>query len=142
VSPFYSALAECVFGPTLAIGYLTSIAMAVEAGLLKAIGKALANVGRVALSCYIMQSLLCTTLFYSWGFGLFNRLNAVQNLGVACGVALINVVFAALWLRWFAIGPLEWLWRSLVEGQRLPIRRGGYSLTNVQRPEAPSFDVG
>jgi uncharacterized protein len=142
VSPAYDAMVESAFSPFLAVAYVTLVAMAVEAGLFKPIGLLFSNVGRVALTCYIMQSLICTTLFYSWGFGLFNRLDRVQNVGVACAVALINMVFAALWLRRFAIGPLEWLWRSLTEGKRMPILKRGYSLTPVERPETPRFDVG
>jgi uncharacterized protein len=102
-------------------------AMAVEKGVLISVFGAVANVGRMALTTYLGQSLLATVIFYSWGFGLFGRLDLVQQLGVVAGIWVANLVFAHLWLQRFAIGPVEWLLRSLTEGRRLPSRKESYS---------------
>lgn len=113
---------EFAFAPWLAIGYLMLGAMWAESGRFRKVANAIARVGRVALTTYLMQSVLCTFAFYSWGLGLFGKLTMSQSLGVVAGVWTVNVVFAWLWLRRFDIGPAEWLWRSLTEGRRQPWR--------------------
>ena len=68
-------------------------------------------VGRMALSNYLLQTLICTTLFNH--FALFNKLDRLQLLALVPLVWLINVLFSTLWLRAFRQGPMEWLWRRL-----------------------------
>lgn len=112
---------EGFVGPLLGIGYVIAIAICVEKGIATCLWRALAQVGRVALSTYLMQSLLCTSFFYSWGFGYFGRLSLAESLLAVLAVWAINLVTAHLWLRWFALGPVEWVWRCLTEGRRFPI---------------------
>jgi uncharacterized protein len=119
----FSILWEVVLGPILGLGYVMLGAVIVEAGLFRTGQKALAKVGRVALSAYLLQSILCTAIFYSWGGDLYGKLNAMQLLGVTAAVWVVCVVFAYAWLALFDIGPVEWLWRSLTEGKLLPLRR-------------------
>jgi uncharacterized protein len=118
---------EFVGGPILAVGYLMLGAVLVERGTARWITTALAKVGRVALTTYLSQSVLASIAFYSWGFGLFGRLSLAGQLGVVVGIWAVNLLFAHLWLRRFAMGPVEWLLRSLTEGKRLP---------NVRAPDA------
>ncbi len=75
----------------------------------------------MALSNYLMQSVLCTTLFEGWGFGLFGRLGRLELLGVVGAVWLIQLTVSPLWLRYFRFGPMEWLWRSLTYWKRYPL---------------------
>ncbi len=72
---------------------------------------AVSCVGRMALSNYLLQTLVCTTLFDS--LGLFNKLDRLQLLALVPAVWAINVLFSLLWLRHFRQGPVEWLWRKL-----------------------------
>lgn len=72
---------------------------------------ALRQVGRMALTNYLLQTLLCTTLFYQ--FAMFNHWSRTALLWVVPVVWLINVLFSILWLRHFKQGPVEWLWRKL-----------------------------
>lgn len=72
---------------------------------------AIACVGRMALTNYILQTLICTTLFYR--FELFMKFDRLTLLAFVVPVWLINIVFSLLWLRYFRQGPLEWLWRQL-----------------------------
>jgi uncharacterized protein len=88
----------------------------------------LAAVGRMALTNYIMQSLICTTLFYGYGFGLFGRLDYAWQLVVVAAVWALQLVISPWWLRRFHFGPLEWLWRWLTYGVRPPLRRTGDAL--------------
>jgi uncharacterized protein len=113
---------EMLFAPLLAPGYIMLLAVASERGWFAAGQKAVERVGRLALTNYILQSLLCTFVFYSWGLGLFAELERVQAYLVVAAVWIVNLVFSWAWLRRFDIGPLEWALRSLTEGRRLPWR--------------------
>ncbi|MEB6378444.1 DUF418 family protein [Leclercia adecarboxylata] len=84
---------------------------------------AVACVGRMALSNYILQTLICTTLFYH--LGLFMQFDRLQLLGIVLPVWLVNILFSVLWLRYFRQGPLEWLWRQLTA------RASGVSSSNT-----------
>ncbi|ELY4519766.1 DUF418 domain-containing protein YeiB [Cronobacter muytjensii] len=72
---------------------------------------AVACVGRMALTNYLLQSLICTTLFNH--FGLFMKFDRFALLAFVPAVWAVNLVFSVLWLRYFRQGPLEWLWRRL-----------------------------
>jgi uncharacterized protein len=120
---FIESATEILFGPLLSLGLIMLLAVIAENRWFASIQWALAKVGRTAFSNYILQSLLCTTIFYSWGFGLYGKLNRLELLYVVAGVWMANILFAHFWLLKFQLGPLEWLWRSLTEGRRLPIRK-------------------
>ncbi|MFD0363097.1 DUF418 domain-containing protein [Nocardia sp. GCM10030253] len=79
-------------------------------------GRRLTEVGRTALSCYILQNLVGSILCYGWGFGLAARVSPDARVPFTVGtylvVALIIVGFAHLWLRRFERGPVEWLWNA------------------------------
>lgn len=83
----------------------------------------LAAVGRMAFTNYIMHSVLCTTLFYGHGFGLFGRVDRLGQLCIVLVIAALQLWYSPLWLRRFRFGPLEWLWRTLTYWQPQPFRR-------------------
>lgn len=88
--------------------------------LLLPLQRALAAVGRTALSNYLLTSLICQFLF-KWGpWKLYGRLDYYQELYVVAGVWMVNIVGSMLWLRFYAFGPVEWLWRSLTYWKRQP----------------------
>lgn len=78
------------------------------------VGTRLSEVGRTALSCYILQNLVASIICYGWGFGLAARFSPDARVpftvAVYLVVALVIVCFAHLWLRRFDRGPVEWLW--------------------------------
>lgn len=76
----------------------------------------LAAVGRTALSNYMLQSLICTSVFYGHGLGWFGYLSRVELWGVVIGVWAIQIALSMLWLGYFRFGPLEYLWRRLTYG--------------------------
>jgi uncharacterized protein len=76
----------------------------------------LATVGRMALSNYLLQSLICTTIFYSYGLGLFGKVRPSLGLLFTIIIFLIQIPLSVWWLRRFQFGPIEWLWRSLTYG--------------------------
>ena len=79
--------------------------------------------GRMALSCYIGQSLIGIFLFYGIGLGFGLSLGLVYIELTALAVFLFQVLLCRLWLRYFRFGPLEWLWRLATYGHYFPIKR-------------------
>jgi uncharacterized protein len=84
---------------------------------------ALAAVGRMALTNYLLQSLICTTIFYGHGFGQFGRISRVGQLPIAGAVWVALLALSSWWFRHFSVGPIEWAWRSAASGRPLPLRR-------------------
>lgn len=72
---------------------------------------AITHVGRMALTNYLLQTLICTTLFYRMGWYL--SMTRLQLLALVPAIWLINIMFSLIWLRYFRQGPVEWLWRYL-----------------------------
>ncbi|OCB44095.1 hypothetical protein A5721_21670 [Mycobacterium vulneris] len=100
-------------------------------------GRRLAEVGRMALSSYVLQNVLASAICYGWGFGLAAATPTAQRVPATVAVYLVVVAvvmcFAHLWLRRFRRGPVEWLWntsyRALADRTRdlrpLPHHRDG-----------------
>lgn len=81
----------------------------------------IAPVGRMPLTTYLMQSLICTSLFYGWGLGWDTPPPAI-TVGLGVAIFALQIAIAHLWLRWFRFGPAEWLWRSIVYWRLQPMR--------------------
>jgi uncharacterized protein len=97
----------------MALGHAAVVMMICKAGLLPWLTRPLAAVGQMALTNYLLQSLICTTLFYGYGLGLFGRLDRVQLWLVVLAIWALQLALSPLWLKHFRYGPAEWLWRSL-----------------------------
>ena len=82
---------------------------------------ALAAVGRLALSNYVLQTLACTAIFYGHGLGLFARVDRAGQLAIAAALGAAQLAATAWWTRHFARGPLERAWRAVTYGRA---RRG------------------
>jgi uncharacterized protein len=81
----------------------------------------LAPVGRMALTNYLLQTVTCVTLFYGYGFGMFGKFGALQATLIALAIFACQIVLSSVWLRYFAYGPMEWIWRQLTYRRRLSI---------------------
>ncbi|WP_295573355.1 DUF418 domain-containing protein [Stenotrophomonas maltophilia] len=84
----------------------------------------LAPVGRMALTHYLGQSLLCTWLFYHYGLGVFEMMPRSVQLLFALLLFALQVWLSRAWLRRFRFGPMEWVWRAMTYRQWPPMRRG------------------
>ena len=82
-----------------------------------------AAVGRMALTNYLMQTVLCTFIFYGHGLGQFGMLERWQQLLLVVAIWVLQLVVSPFWLRYFRFGPAEWLWRSLTYMELQPMRR-------------------
>lgn len=85
--------------------------------------KPLRHVGRMALTNYIMQSVIGLILFSSIGFSLYETMSPSETLLTAIAVFCVQVIYSKIWLTFFKFGPLEWLWRSFTYKKLLPIRK-------------------
>jgi uncharacterized protein len=85
--------------------------------------KRFAAVGRMALTNYLMQTVICTTIFYGHGLGLFGQVERSGQILMVFGVWLLQLIWSPVWLRHFRFGPAEWLWRSLTYLKFQPLRR-------------------
>lgn len=72
----------------------------------------LAPMGRMTLTLYVMQSVLCTPLYYGYGLGWYATIDQAHALAFGVAFFLAQMVFAHLWFRVFYYGPLEWVWRA------------------------------
>lgn len=86
-------------------------------------GQALQAVGRMALTNYLMQSLIATTLFYGYGLAQFGLWDRVHLYGLVFAIWAFQLAVSRVWLRDFQFGPIEWLWRSLTYGIRQPFHK-------------------
>lgn len=108
-----------LFAPVLAFGYIGLIAHAQERGWLIGLSKGLVNIGRMALSNYMLQNILASILFYGWGFGLANHSSALLAVAAWLGLSLALAIFSNFWLQRFEAGPFETVWKYFSE---LPFR--------------------
>ncbi len=100
-------------GPLLTLTYVSTILLCAEKLMRSRVAQAIGSAGRMALSNYLFQSLIASTLFYGYGFGLGGALSRLETLLMAVGIFMIQVLISHLWLEKFRFGPAEWLWRSL-----------------------------
>lgn len=107
----------------VAFGWVGLVVLAARAAALAAATQRLAAVGRMAFSNYILHTLICTTIFYGHGFGLFGRVERTGQIAIVAAIWVLQLIVSQIWLRYFMFGPLEWLWRSLTYLKWEPFRR-------------------
>ena len=106
----------------IALGWIGLIMLWCQSARAPALKERMAAVGRMAFSNYILQTVICTTIFYGHGFGYFESVPRTGQILIVFAIYAAQLVIAPLWLRHFRFGPLEWLWRSLTYGKRQPFR--------------------
>jgi uncharacterized protein len=112
------------FGSVIvALGHVGAIMLVYQSGALAWLTRRLAAVGRMALSNYLTHSIVCTTLFYGYGFGLFGKVDRTGLLGIVLTIWAVQLWLSPIWLKYFRYGPAEWLWRSLTYWRLQPMRR-------------------
>jgi uncharacterized protein len=99
----------------VALGWTAVVMLLCQRG--RALGP-VAAVGRMALTNYLLQSVICTTIFYGHGRGLFGRVDRAGQLAIVVGIWMFQMLVSAAWLRYFDVGPVEWVTRWLVYRRR------------------------
>jgi uncharacterized protein len=97
----------------LASFYASSIVLMARSGPWKRWLEPLGFVGRMALTNYLLQSVIGTTIFYGYGLGLYASWGPATDIPLALGIFACQVAISRWWLRRFRFGPAEWVWRSL-----------------------------
>ena len=129
------ALIGQTFGaPALSIFYMISLVLLAQTATRERRLLPLASVGRMAISNYLLQTLICTTLFYGYGFGLYGQVGATAGVLLTIAIYALQIPLSVWWLRHFRFGPVEWLWRSLTYGQRQPMRYPPTDTSGRSRP--------
>ncbi|MEO0475977.1 MAG: DUF418 domain-containing protein [Planctomycetota bacterium] len=114
-------------GTLLSIAWGSAVVLLVQAGALARLRRALVAVGRMALTNYLTQSLICTTLFYGYGFALFGSLSRSELLLIVLAIWLFQLLWSPWWLARHERGPLEAVWRRITYG---PGKKEAAGLTN------------
>ena len=109
----------------LALGYFALVVLGLGVpGLSRALGW-LAPAGRMALTLYLLQSLLAALLFHGYGLGLWGQVGRAGQVLLALAIFALQVALAHWWMARYRFGPMEWLWRWITYGARPPMRLAG-----------------
>jgi uncharacterized protein len=106
----------------LAFGYIATATLLVQRPRWRRILGHFAPVGRMALTNYLSQTVICLLIFYGYGAGLIGQVGATAALVIALLIFAIQMAWSPWWLTRFHFGPAEWLWRTLTYGQVQPLR--------------------
>lgn len=110
-----ASLVVPAIAPLLSLGYLALGARLFDRAADAPVTRTFASVGRMALTNYLSQSVICTAVYY--GLGLYGRGTLLAALALTAAVWVFNVAFSTWWLSRFDQGPVEWLWRRLTYGR-------------------------
>jgi uncharacterized protein len=105
------------------LGYLSLIILVFRTEVLKRIGDWMVAVGRMALSNYLIQSVIGALVFYGFGLAQFDQMTRLDIAMVIVFVWIFQVIFSVIWMKIFYYGPFEWLWRSLTYWRIQPLRK-------------------
>lgn len=104
------------------IGHVGLFMLFIKSGILGFLQKALAAVGTMALTNYLMHSLITSIIFYGFGFSLYGELQRFELYYIVGGIWIFQLISSPIWLKYFQYGPVEWLWRSLTYQKKQPFR--------------------
>lgn len=107
----------------IAMGHVGMIMIFCKSNFLNWLKSGLASVGKMALTNYLMHSVICMIVFTGVGFGLFNKLERYELLFVVFSIWIFQLILSPIWLTYFQYGPMEWLWRNLSYQKVYPIRK-------------------
>jgi uncharacterized protein len=113
-----------ILSPFGTLFYVSLFILIIKSGAVRWLINALAATGRMAFTNYIAQTIIMTGIFWGGrGFGLFGQFDRVELTFLVFAIWIVQLVWSPLWLSRFAMGPLEWLWRSLTYMRFIPLRR-------------------
>ncbi len=118
-----SAAMHIIGGITLGLAYISVIIILFIKGKSAFFERYFVPVGRMALTNYLMQSLITALLFHSYGLSLFGKVEVWQGIILTVIIFTLQIFFSRWWLKKYQYGPAEWLWRSLTYLKKQPMKR-------------------
>jgi len=116
-------IANYIGSVLVAFGHLALVMRIVQSGAFTRLMRRFAAVGRMAFTHYLLHSLILTSVFYGYGFGLYGDVPRLAQMLFVVAVIGLQLYVSPLWLERFRFGPAEWLWRSLTYWRRQPMRQ-------------------
>ena len=120
----------------VALGFVSMVMLLLPVKLFHPVWRAFASAGQLALSNYLIQSIVCTIFFYGYGMGYFGILNQIQLYFFVLEVIMVQMVLSIIWLRYYNYGPAEWLLRRVSYGRPLP---GSFRKSPAVEPVIPAL---
>jgi len=93
--------------------YVSIIILGAQSGFWKKVLTPAGEAGKMALTNYLSQTLICVIIFYGFGFGLYGRVSVSAGILITIAIFMVQVAWSNAWLRKFKYGPMEWFWRLL-----------------------------
>jgi len=121
-SLYFGRMPNTLAAPLLAFAYTALVILAARR-FGPAMQAMFAPVGRMAFSNYLAQSIICTSIFYGHGLGLFMQIDRLGQILIVLAIWVAMPLWSRAWLARFRFGPAEWLWRSLVYRKVQPMLR-------------------
>lgn len=118
-----ATVAQAIGAPLLSLAYASAICLLALRPAWHRVLQLLAPVGQMALTNYLLESIIATLIFYGYGLGLFGQVGSALGLVLTVVIFLLLIPFSHWWMKRFRYGPAEWLWRSLTYLKLQPIRR-------------------
>ena len=107
----------------MALGHAGLILWVFKKGYLARLTFALSRVGQMAFTNYLMQSVLCSLIFFGWGLGMAGEFGRLGQQMIVVGIWIVQILWSVAWLSKYRFGPAEWLWRSLTYWKLQPMVR-------------------
>jgi uncharacterized protein len=118
----FTAYIQHIFGGTsLACFYGTVILLLLQKRWWKQKLMIFQYIGKMSLTNYLLQSIVCTMLFYHYGLGWYGKMSMFAGTMLAIILYGVQLVISWKWLRYFQFGPMEWIWRCVIYGKRWAI---------------------
>ncbi|MGE7606696.1 DUF418 domain-containing protein [Peribacillus frigoritolerans] len=110
-------------GPLLTIFYITAITLLAERAGASRLLHPLSYIGRMSMSNYLFQSLVCTGIFYSYGLGLYGSVSYTTGFVFLIALFCLQILLSLLWMGLYKYGPVEYVWRFFTYGKKPVMRR-------------------
>ncbi|WP_257985500.1 DUF418 domain-containing protein [Bacillus sp. V5-8f] len=122
-SPLALFIQDQFGGPILSFFYVSSITLLVEKSFFYNLLKPFSYVGKLSMSNYLFQSIVGTSLFYSYGLGYYGNISFTAGMLLAVGIFIIQMAASRVWLQYFSNGPVEHMWRRFIYWEKPGSRR-------------------
>lgn len=109
----FGSIANIIGSVPLVITYIAMFSLFQKSDKLVPLKRAIQKVGKMALTNYLMQSVICALIFYGYGLGLYGQLSRLQLLPIILLIWVLQLTWSSWWLGYFKQGPAEWCWRML-----------------------------